>query len=308
MYPGQPAKQLTGSWDAVTPPGSWIQLHMRVLQDPGWSPWYALPVWASDSSTVQRHSGIAAKDSLVTADMDSLNMSPEAPASAYQIEVTLFGTGAASPTVRLTHAAASPTVALDGDHAAWGTDLPVPQRSQMLPAYRGLGFGGGGEAWCSPTSTSMVMAYWGNMLHLPQLVLPVPDVAAGTYDNVYGGTGNWSFNTAFAASYGLTAYVDDISSLNQIEPWVKASVPIVVSIAFHTGELTGAPIPSSPGHLVVVRGFTSTGDVIVNDPAASTDPAVRIVYPRQQFETLWQAHGGMAYLIYPPGWVNSLSL
>src|SRR5229473_2939857 len=35
------------------------------------------------------------------------------------------------------------------DPSVWGTNLPVPQRSQMLKKYKGLGYGVGGEVWCS---------------------------------------------------------------------------------------------------------------------------------------------------------------
>lgn len=68
---------------------------------------------------------------------------------------------------------------------------------------------------------------------------------------------------------------------------IKFGVPIVVSLAYKKVELPGTPIPSSGGHLLVVKGFTANGDVITNDPAAASDAAVQIVYPRQAFQNVW---------------------
>jgi hypothetical protein len=189
------------------------------------------------------------------------------------------------------------------DKSVWGKNLAVPQRSQMLPEYHGQDYGGGGEVWCSPTSTSMVMAYWSNVLKQPVLTQTVPHAARGTYDFTYQGTGNWPFNTAYAGSYGLHAFVTRMYSLSQIEQWIKVGVPIVISIAYGNGQLPGSPIPSSTGHLLVVRGFAANGDVIANDPAAASDAQVQIRYPRATFESLWQhASNGAVYVIYPEGW------
>jgi hypothetical protein len=59
------------------------------------------------------------------------------------------------------------------------------------------------------------------------------------------------------------------------------------------------------GHLLVIRGFTSTGDVVVNDPAShliADDAQVRVVYDREQFENVWVPHsGGIVYVIHPAG-------
>jgi len=179
----------------------------------------------------------------------------------------------------------------------------VPQRSQMLSEYQGQDYGGGGEVWCSPTSTSMVMAYWSNVLKQPVLNQIVPDAARGTYDFTYEGTGNWPFNTAYAGSYGLHAFVTRMHSLSQVEQWIKVGVPITISIAYKKGELPGSPIPSTNGHLLVVRGFAANGDVIVNDLAAASDAQVQMTYPRDIFESLWQqASNGTTYVIFPEGW------
>lgn len=305
---GAPINHVIASWNATTPVGTWMEVHIRVQQSSGWTHWYDLPIWANDFSTIHRHSINGQSDTDGGVATDTFFTKPGQVASAYQLGVTLFTTSpSASPAIRLITAIASydatqfQTIA--PDPSVWGTNLPVPQRSQMLPQYQGLGYGGGGEVWCSPTSTSMVMAYWSNVLGQADLNQTVPAAAEGTYDFAYGGTGNWPFNTGYAASYGLTAYVTRMSSMSQIEQWVKAGVPIVISVAFNNGQLPGEPVKNSPGHLLVVRGFTATGDVITNDPAASTDAGVQIVYKRSDLQNVWlTASNGTAYVIYPAGW------
>jgi hypothetical protein len=298
------------SWDATTPTGTWLEVHVRTLQNGSWTHWYDLPIWASDFSTIHRHSvdGQSDKGGLVATDTyytDKVN------ATAYQLSYTLFTTSPSiSPTIRRISAIASfdvgdasqyPVVA--PDKSAWGINLPVPQRSQELPQYNGLGYGGGGEVWCSPTSTSMVAAYWSNILNDPSLNESVPDTARDVYDFTYQGTGNWPFNTAYTGAHGLRSFVTRMYSLSQIEQWIKVGVPIVVSIAWGPGQLPGADISSTPGHLMVVRGFTSTGDVIANDPASPTDAAVLHVYPRAIFQSLWlNASNGTVYVNYPESW------
>ena len=304
-----PIDHVIASWNAATPAGTWMETHVRVDQkNSGWTHWYDLPIWASDFSTIHRHSINGQADTDGGVATDTFYTKPGQVASAYQLSVTLFTTSPnVSPAVRmitgLASYDASQYLTIAPDPSVWGTNLAVPQRSQMLSQYQGLGYGGGGEVWCSPTSTSMVMAYWSAKLGDPSLNQSVPDAAKGTYDYAYDGTGNWPFNTAYAANYGLTAYVTRMQSMSQIEQWVKAGVPIVISIAFSNGILPGEPVKSSPGHLVVVRAFTANGDVITNDPAASTDAGVQIVYKRSDLEYAWQyGSNGTAYVMYPTGW------
>jgi hypothetical protein len=131
----------------------------------------------------------------------------------------------------------------------------------------------------------------------------VPDAARDTYDFTYDGTGNWPFNTAYAGTYGLKAFVTRLYSLSQAEQWIKAGVPLVIALAYKKGELPGAPVESTNGHLLVIRGFTKDGDVIANDPAAMTNEAVQIIYKRAIFEAVWLQHSrGTTYVIYPEDW------
>ncbi len=200
-------------------------------------------------------------------------------------------------------------------------DLPVPQYSQETHHGEYARFGGGGEAWCSPTSTEMIVEYWNRGPTQQQIDSLPPNkvfdqhgrkdgsvdwAAIHTYDANYDGTGNWPFNTAYAAHYGLDGSVRQYDSLVPLEYWVKRGVPAVVSIAWDNKSnnphlhLDGADIDSTGGHLIVVRGFTADGDVIANDPASPDNSAVRHVYQRKQFEFLWlHASAGVVYLIKP---------
>ena len=295
----EPFRDLIPSWNAETPGGTWIEVRLRARTDGRWTAWYGLGVWSSSADPELRHSVAGQDDGDARVLTDTVALRSEA--QAYQMSLSLFTTDPSlSPAVSLAAVVASrrSAAARDGMQAAgWGTALDVPERSQMP-------YPGGGEVWCSPTSTSMVMAYWANRLGEPGLDRPVPEVAAGTYDPVYRGNGNWPFNTAYAARHGLLAYVSRFSSLSQVERWVEAGVPVVASLAWAPGQLANAPISSTDGHLLVVLGFSETGDVIVNDPAG--DPrrgqSVRRVYQRRQFESLWLASsGGAVYLIYPAG-------
>jgi hypothetical protein len=293
----QPFDRAIASWNALTPAGTWIQVELRAFRpsDNHWTKYYNMGVWTAATTTLRRRSVNGQGDGDGSVASDTLTLSGGAAYTRYQYRLTLFTRNLrASPSVRLVSVMTSDNslqpggLALASDQKAWGVELPVPQRSQML-------YKGGGEAWCSPTSTSMVLAYWG-------INVPVPTAASGTYDSVYGGNGNWPFNTAWAATYGLEAYVTRLGSMTQVEEWIKAGVPVIMSYGFRGGALPGAPYSATSGHIMVIRGFDAAGNVIVNDPAARSNSAVRIIYDRTKLESLWLAHsGGTVYLMYPRG-------
>jgi Peptidase_C39 like family len=293
----QSFKELIPSWNAETPEGTWIEVRLRARVAGRWTDWYALGSW-SRVDQARRHSIAGQDDADGQVLTDTLAL--RAPAQAYQVGVELSSAAAgSSPTVSLVAVLASRRGSDVRAHGSGtivsGTVLDVPERSQMV-------YPDGGEVWCSPTSTSMVLAYWEQRLGRPELDQVPPVVAAGTYDPVYRGTGNWPFNTAYAGQAGLLGYVTRFSTLDQVERWVEIGVPVVASVAWGPGELDNAPVRSTDGHVLVIVGFSSNGDPVVNDPAG--DPrrgqSVQRVYPRVQFESLWLASsGGTVYLIYP---------
>ena len=291
------------SWNASTPDGTWIEMQVRAQYETHWSKWYILGIWASGTQTVERHSvrsqgdtdGYVAVDTFVSTNKKEVT-------SKLQLRLLLFSAVAgAAPSVQnaslafSTTAPKSATVSA-GNPQLWGKDpLNVPLCSQMV-------YPDGGEVWCSPTSTSMVLGYWGSDPGACEQ--RVRAAVTGVFDWIYDGHGNWPFNTAYAATKGYEAYVARFTSLAKAEEFIAAGVPVVMSIAWGKGDLTGSTIPSTNGHLLVLVGFDSSGNPIINDPAASTDAGVRVTYQRAEFEPLWlESSGGTVYLIYPPGTV-----
>jgi hypothetical protein len=285
----RPFREAVVSWSASAPAGSQIEVRLRARVHDSWTKSYILGIWSEGAT---RYSVAGQRDGNGDVDVDTLRLVDDA--REYQVEVALRSEPpVAAPTVRRIDVVTSRGRVPDphvsrGDPALWGRVLDVPPRSQMK-------YPNGGEAWCSPTSTSMVLAYYGTQV-------AVPDAARETYDSAYEGCGNWPFNTAYAARFGYEAFVTRFSSLADVEPWIAAGVPIVLSYPWKPGELNGAPIPSSNGHLAVVVGFDARGNPVMNDPAAPTDDTVRRTYSRHELERVWLAgSGGAAYVIHPAG-------
>jgi hypothetical protein len=328
---GFDATELVASWNAQTPPGTWIQVELHgTYNTGGQTPWYVMGRWASGDQDIKRATLDGQGDPWSTIWTDTFSID-DAEAGvllrSYQLRLTLYRAPgqAASPQVRMLGAMSSNvpdrfTVAPSEGGIAWGTELPVPRYSQNIHRGEYPEYDNGGEAWCSPTSTEMVVEYWGwkpsaedTAWVNPDYADPTVDHAARmTYDYEYEGAGNWPFNTAYAASFpGLDARVTRLHSLDEVERFIKAGIPVVTSQSFLASELDGANYGTA-GHLFVVVGFTADGDVIVNDPASSSNEAVRNVYKRSQFEQIWLrtkryrangtvagGSGGIAYLIKP---------
>jgi Peptidase_C39 like family len=310
--------ELVSSWNATTPAGTWIQVEMQATRDGGATAtkWYVMGRWASGDGDLHRNSvgGQGDADGYVAIDTF---FAKDHPFTGYRLRVSLFELpGSTAPVVSSVGAVASdmpnanPYVpSLLG--GAEGIELAVPRFSQEIHTGEYPQFDGGGEAWCSPTSTSMILAYWNRgpapadyayvQSDYPNVVDPWVDFAArGTFDYHYQGAGNWPFNTAYAASYGLEAEVTQLRSLNEAEQFIKAGIPLVASIAFEPNKLGGFLFRGTDGHLLTIVGFDQAGNVISNDPASTSDATVRHVYDRAEFEKAWlHATGGIVYVIHP---------
>lgn len=306
-------RALLPSWNVSRmPDGTWLRVSVRVRDGRTTTKWKTLAQWRNALVGGRRTTYGKQSDALAWVDTDTVRSRPGRAFTGWQIQVGLYRSAATvtSPTLSGVAGVASTytrkTVSTSRTSMTKSVDLAVPAYSQMIHRGHYPQYGGGGEAWCSPTSTAMVLRYFGlgpdaGEYGWAKGADPWVDHAARyTYDTAYRGTGTWPFNTAYASRYGTDAVVHRLPNLRSVERYIRAGVPVVVSVAFGRGQLRGAPISSTPGHLIVVRGFTAKGAVITNDPAGRTNAQVRRVYNRAQFERAWlRGSGGVAYVIAP---------
>lgn len=169
------------------------------------------------------------------------------------------------------------------------TDAPIPLRpvcdvrgiSQMTQpsAQR--------SRTCSPTALSMLMSYHGAHYH-PAFV----DRCKEPNSQLYG---VWPLNIMQASRRGFVGAVELISDWQAL---ANSPTPFVASVRFEAGELKGAPLPKTAGHLVLVCGTTET-QVLCNDPAAPRASGVARHYDLRQFTQAWLGFRGATYIVVP---------
>lgn len=297
LTPGLPANEFVLSWNAETPAGTGLKIEACALFSDHTTRWYVLGLWSPDGKACPRASVSGQRDADGDVRTDTLVLNR--PASRLQIRLTLLGPdGTTLPRLKYLGVCALDSRAarlpLEPNRAAWGRELPVPGKTQLgWPEANG---------WCSPTSTAMALAFWSRRLQRKELDFSPPEAAQAIYDSVYKGTGNWPFNTAFAGSFpGMRAYVTRFTEIRELEDWIAAGLPVVVSVSYDL--LKGKERDNDPGHLLVCSGFTEQGDPVLNDPAHHPErgEVCRRVFTRANFLRGWQRSRNTVYLIYPEG-------
>ena len=255
-----PFTELVPSWNAVIPKdtGVFFQVRTRDAKSREWSPWLFVGRWGrtghsrrgdrlpNDRTTRFAHGA-------VLTDMPFVLLSQ--PADAYQVRATLQSFDldpAVNPGVRRLAVAYSGVV-LDpaerarllgpgGPGTGWACDLPVPHVSQhdAPPAMS--------QAVCLPACVTMVLAYW-------KVDRPLVENALAIYDPDSGMFGNGARAVARAGELGLDAWTQRVRDWDQVKAMTSHGQPVIAAVGMETGE-----------HLIVIRGFTNDGDVIVNDP------------------------------------------
>lgn len=305
--------ELIPSWVAQTPGDTFLLVEVRGRNTAGaTSSWDWLARWTAWDKALRRTSFDAQSGDLASVAVDTWRAKDPAGLRDFQLRLRLMRRDGTSGSPNVTGVSAMTSRIPSGATTSPPMGIVktlgnVPQYSQMIHTGHYPQFGNGGEAWCSPTAISMVLGYYGK-LPSPSEYVAVPaghpdpwvdHAARATYDAQYRGCGNWSFGTAYAGPRTGRAFVTRLRNLREAEEFIAYNIPLVASIAFGRGQLTGAPISSTNGHLLTIVGFASNGDVVVNDPAAPNNSSVRRTYRRGQFEAAWLAKsGGLVYVIH----------
>ncbi|MQA03248.1 MAG: peptidase C39 family protein [Streptosporangiales bacterium] len=320
--PGFGTTEAVASWNADTPTGTWIEVGFRgqVTGSGRWTKWYTMGRWTSGddfaAGDIHRTSVPSQGDDDGYVAVDTFVAAKKNDVDGVQLRVRLHAPAGSDATPKVSKASVLTSLLPDGKKVPTSDftlgreiDLEVPGFSQNIHEGHYPEYDNGGEAWCSPTSTTMALYHWDRTVPAGDTdwVEPKPhqgpqvDYAArNTYDYDYEGAGNWSFNTAYAAEFDqMEGFVTRLRSLAEAERFIERGIPLVVSVSFDEKDMDGAGY-STTGHLFVIAGFTEDGDVIVNDPATREGDEVPRVYRRDQVENAWLPHsGGLTYVLHP---------
>ena len=102
-----------------------------------------------------------------------------------------------------------------------------------------------------------------------------------------------------AGRHGVAGY------LLRFPDWASAAwcldhgLPVIASVRYAAGELGGAAIAETTGHLVVLTGLDGDS-VLVNDPAAPSAHGVPRRYRLTDLARVWLERNGVGYVLFPP--------
>jgi len=145
---------------------------------------------------------------------------------------------------------------------------------------------------CSPTCVAMVLGFWRRPVAPTALAAEMFHPGSDLY-------GVWPAAILAAARRGIAGYLLRFPDWPSAAWCLEQGLPIIASIRYATGELTGAAVNATSGHLVVLTGVDGE-DVLVNDPAAPTAAAVPRRYRINELARVWLERTGVGYVLFPP--------
>jgi hypothetical protein len=276
--PRTPAHRLVPALSAPGESPRGFRFELSAFAAGAWSPWIA----GATVGSARFAQGVVRSESLAC-EIDEFIANP--PAERIRLVLRASADGAPSSLgTRWCTSLSAWSPGSDAPFADGRARLDVPALSQMEEdaAIR--------HRICSPTCVAMVLRYHGHRV-------PVADLAGEIFQPELDLYGVWPAAIRAASRRGLGGY------LLRFPDWAAAAwcldrgLPVIASVRYGAGELTGAAIGETSGHLLVLTGYDS-GDVFVNDPAAPRAAEVVRRYRLDELRRVWLARSGMGYVLF----------
>ena len=281
--PRRPARHLLPALSALGPVPYSFRFEVSARAGGAWSPWVG-----GAAIGAARFEPVAERAEALAAEIDEFRAS--APVEAIRLRLRV---SAADPRALFAAPWLVTLSAWDGEAAAAGqaraggaARLAVPALTQMEAdeAIR--------RRICSPASVAMVLAYYGARVDLAALAREIFHPGLDRF-------GVWPAAIVAAARRGLAGYLLRFPDWESAAWCLERGMPVIASVRYGAGELAGAAIAETTGHLLVLTGWEG-GEVLVNDPAAATAGEVARRYPLDGLRRVWLARAGVGYVLFRP--------
>lgn len=280
---------LVGSWSAITNQNTGaVEVYFRVLVDGVWSDYFTYGQWRLGD----QNKGVSKISSNGVARMeeDTVFTATGKIATAYQykVEFRRLEEGNESPELRLVACCVRvigyEELKLDYTQISQTVIYDVPMLNQnIVPII--------GNSICSPTSTTMLLKYYGHSFNVEGYAYEHQYVAQIAKDYGHNMFGNWVYNVAVMGAYGEYAYVKRFINNDELMWHLENVGPVALSVK---GNMQG--YYNTAGHLIVCKGYKIVeGEVvfICNDPNLKD---VEVEYTYETIENVWRE---IAYVIEP---------
>jgi len=265
------------SWNGSSPAKqAYFKVYIRFPYDTTWSPWLTVGYWNKEWGGSYGTTSYTAGN----VDIDEIELYAYQTTFQFKIEFYRANLAVTSPTLRkiaLTLSDTRTTAQLDFN--AINADNPPAIFIPTTFYYQYLLDPEIGGSICSPTSVSMILRSFG-------IAVDPLQFASDTKDPYWGIFGVWPRVVQHAAEYGLDGAVTQYRSWSQAYEVLARGGRIAMSV--------GKPLYS--GHLMMLAGFTSSGDPIVHDPARPN--GYGYIFNKDDLSHSWFDKGGISYTFY----------
>src|SRR3989442_6160953 len=138
----------------------------------------------------------------------------------------------------------------------------------------------------------MVLAYWSARVEVASLAGEIFHPGLDRY-------GVWPAALRAAGRYGVAGYLLRFPDWPSAAWCLTQGLPVIASVRYGAGELAGAAVPETTGHLLVLTGYEGDA-VLVNDPAAATAASVARRYRLGQLLRVSPARAGGGHVAARP--------